>query len=340
MRKIIFNTFKYISFLAIGLLIFWFLYRKIEWAEMKSALKELKYIFIVLSVLFGLLSQYSRAIRWRMLIKPLGYNPGIRNTFLSVLVLYFVNLIVPRAGEVARCTVLSRTDKIPFTKLVGTVFVERLADILMLLVLAVIIFATNISIVFRFFEENPGVTQKLGELFTIKNIVILVIAGISLLLLFYLLFKRLKKSSIKNKLIDIKHQFVEGIKSIAHMQSKWAFIGHTVFIFFMWLIMLYVVFLAFEPTEHLTIRAGSVTFLMGGLAMLAPVQGGIGPWHFMVVETLLLYGIPEKQGLIFAAVAHTSTSLVYILWGGIALLVLVVLYGNKTIRLKPTENKS
>ena len=124
------------------------------------------------------------------------------------------------------------------------------------------------------------------------------------------------------------------------MKNKWAFICHTIFIFFMWLIMLYVVFLAYEPTEHLTMRAGMVTFLMGGLAMLAPVQGGIGPWHFMVVETLILYGIPEKQGLIFAAVAHTSTNLIYILWGGIALLVLIVLYGNKTIQLKPAENKT
>ncbi len=340
MRKIVFNTIKYLSFLAVGLVIFWLLYRKIEWTEVKSALKELKYGFIFLSIIFGLMSQYSRALRWKMLIKPLGYNPGIRNTFLSILVLYFVNLIVPRAGEVARCTVLSRTDKIPFTKLVGTVFVERLADVLMLLFLAVIIFASNISIVFQFFEENPGVSQKLNDLLTFRNMVILAFGFIIFLLLVYLLFKRLKKSRIKGKLVDLKNQFVEGIKSIAHMKKKWAFIGHTAFIFLMWLVMLYVVFLAYEPTEHLTIRAGMVTFLMGGLAMLAPVQGGIGPWHFMVVETLMLYGIPENQGLIFAAVAHTSTNLIYMVWGGIALLVLIVLYGNKTIRLKPADNQS
>ena len=340
MRKIVFNTFKYISFLAVGLIIFWFLYRKIEWSEMKSALRDLKYGFIFLSIIFGLLSHYSRAIRWKMLIKPLGYNPGIRNTFLSILVLYFVNLIVPRAGEVARCTVLSRTDKIPFTKLVGTVFVERMADILMLFVLAVIIFATNISIVFRFFEENPMVSHKINEFFTTKNMVIIALGGILLLFLLYIVFKRLKKSRIKGKMVDLKNQFIEGIKSIAHMKSKWAFIGHTAFIFFMWLIMLYVVFLAYEPTEHLSLRVGMVTFLMGGLAMLAPVQGGIGPWHFMVVETLMLYGIPKKQGLIFAAIAHTSTNLVYILWGGIALLILIFLYGNRTIRLKPNESKN
>jgi hypothetical protein len=340
MKKIIFNTFKYLAFLAIGLIIFWFLYRKVEWAEIKSALRALNYFYIFLSVIFGLLSQYSRAIRWRMLIKPLGYNPGIRNTFLSVMILYFVNLIVPRAGEVARCTVLSRTDKIPFTKLVGTVFVERLADVLMLLFLALIIFATNISIVFRFFEENPDVTGKLNSLLTVRNLVILTLAGIVFILLLFVLFRKLKKSKIKDKLVDLKNQFMEGIKAIAHMKSKWAFIGHTAFIFLMWLVMLYVVFLAYEPTKHLSIRVGMVTFLMGGLAMLAPVQGGIGPWHFMVVETLMLYGIPKKEGLIFAAIAHTSTNLIYIVWGGMALLILLLIYGNKTIRFKPVNNKT
>jgi hypothetical protein len=106
----------------------------------------------------------------------------------------------------------------------------------------------------------------------------------------------------------------------------------------MWLIMLYVVFLAYEPTSHLTLRVGMVTFLMGGLAMLAPVQGGIGPWHFMVVETLILYGIPKTQGLIFAAVAHTSTNLIYIVWGGAALIYFIFKYGNRIIRLKTAEN--
>lgn len=337
MRKIIFNTIKYLSFLAVGLLIFWFLYRKIEWAEVKSALKELKYVFIFLSIIFGLLSQYSRAIRWKMLITPLGYNPGIRNTFLSVLILYFVNLILPRAGEVARCTVLSRTDDIPFTKLVGTVFVERLADVIMLLILAVIIIPMNFSVIIGLFHRNPDLAQNIDRLLSVKNLIILVLAGVLFLFLLYVLFRRLKRSKLRDKLIDLKDQFIEGIRSIAHMKNKWAFIGHTAFIYLMWLIMLYVVFLAYKPTEHLTIADGMITFLMGGLAMLAPVQGGIGPWHYMVVITLEVLNIPEKNGLIFAAVAHTSTNLIYILWGGIALIIIIAKYGNRAIRLKPTE---
>ena len=154
---------------------------------------------------------------------------------------------------------------------------------------------------------------------------------------YFLLKGRLRKSSKKGKLVEIRDHFIDGIKSIARMEKKWLFIGHTAFIFLMWLIMLYVVFLAYEPTKDVTLRAGTVVFLMGGLAMIAPVQGGIGPWHFMVAETLILYGISRNDGLIFALIAHTTTNLIYIVLGGVALLILVMKYGNKALRFRPAE---
>ena len=334
MKKIVFNTLKYLLLFSIGVIIFWFLYRKIEWSEITGALKGLNYFWIFLSIVFGLLSQLSRAIRWKMLMKPLDYNPRLSNTFLSVMVLYFVNLIIPRAGEVARCGVLAKTDKIPFTKLVGTVFVERLADTIMLFFLALIIFASNIPIVVKFFEDNPKITENLQNLITIKYILIFCLLIVVGIVGYRLLKRRLKRSSKKGRIVELKDQFVAGVKSIASMKGKWLFLAHTLFIFLMWLMMLYVVFLAYEPTKHMTLRAGMVIFLMGGLAMLAPIQGGIGPWHYMVVQTLLLYGIEKKTGLIFALIAHTSTNLIYILFGGIAAIILVFRYGSSSISFK------
>jgi uncharacterized protein (TIRG00374 family) len=334
MKKVIFNSLKYILFFAIGVLIFWMIYRKIEMKELAKALREVNYFWIVVSVFFGFLSNLSRAIRWKMLIKPLGYNPRLSNTFMSIFVLYFVNLIIPRAGEVARCTVISRTDKIPFTKLVGTVFVERMADFIMLVVLSIIIFAMNIPIIAQFFTDHPEMTEKIWGLITFKNIIFLILIISAIVFILRYVRGRLRKSHRKGKLAEIKEHFILGLKSIMHMENKWYFIGHTAFIFFMWLMMLYVIFLSYSPTAHLTIRNGMVVFLMGGLAMLAPIQGGIGPWHFMVYETLLLYGVPIDQGKIFALIAHTSTNLIpYILFGGIAMLILVA----RTGRLKKTE---
>lgn len=336
MKNIIFNTIKYLLFFAIGVFIFWLLYREIEWQELVTALKGLKYQWLALSLFFGLLSHFSRAIRWKMLIKPLGYNPSLWNTYLSVLVLYFVNLVLPRAGEVARCTVISRTDKVPFTKLVGTVFIERLADMIMLFVLAIIIIASNLQVVGRIFSQNPELSENLLKILSPKYLVFIFLGLFLVVLILYLVRKHLRKSSKKNKLSELKNQFIDGIKSIVHMKTKWLFFGHTVFIFLMWLCMLYVVFLAFEPTEQLTVRIGTVVFLMGGLAMLAPVQGGIGPWHFMVIITLQAYDIGYSDASIFALVAHTSTNLIYILFGGLALLILILKYG-KAVRLRPLE---
>lgn len=124
------------------------------------------------------------------------------------------------------------------------------------------------------------------------------------------------------------------------MEKKWLFIGHTVFIFLTWLIMLYVVFLAYKPTEHVSIQAGMVAFLMGAIAMIAPVQGGIGPWHFMVSETLVIYGVSRANGLIFALIAHTTTNLIYILIGGIALIMILLKYGNRAIRLQAEDKQT
>ena len=106
------------------------------------------------------------------------------------------------------------------------------------------------------------------------------------------------------------------------MERKWLFLGHTALIFTSWLLMLYVVFLAYGPTAHLPLRVGMITFLMGGLAMLAPVQGGIGPWHFMVYETLFIYGIDKADGKIFALIAHATTNLIYLVLGLLALLII------------------
>lgn len=272
-----------------------------------------------------------------MLIKPMGYNPKTSNTFLSILVLYFVNLIVPRAGEVARCTVLSQTDKIPFTKLVGTVFIERVADVIMLLLLAVIIFASNIALVVKFFNDNIDLQSKIDMLADPKVILLGIVILLVLVFVTIFLIRKLMKSKLRDTIIHLKDQFVEGIKTIVHMEKKWLFVFHTISIFFLWLIMLYIVFLAYEPTSDLTLRAGMLVFLMGGLAMLAPVQGGIGPWHFMVIQTLLLFDISSTDGKIFAAIAHTSTNLIYLLIGGAALVFLIFKYGRGKIKLSSEE---
>jgi hypothetical protein len=328
MLKRFLNIFKYFIFLGLGILVFWWVYKDEPFDKYKSAFKDLNYFWILLSIFFNILSQLSRAVRWNMLIKPLGYKPRLLNSYLSVLILYFVNILLPRAGEVFRCTILSRYEKIPFAKLAGTVFVERMADFFTLILLVFVIILSQLSVFVTFFNTHAEVKENLIQLFSMHNILLgfFVLLILIIALLAFNSYYNRKKTDRRNTFIKkirlIKQNFFVGIQSIGKLENKWLFIGHTFFIFTMWLFMLYVIFLAYEPTSHLTLQTGMITFLMGGLAMLAPVQGGIGPWHFMVYETLFIYGINKADGKVFALIAHASTNLIYLFFGLAALLII------------------
>lgn len=328
MRKKLLNIFKYLIFLGIGILVFWWVYKDESMAQYKTTVRNLNYFWIVVSLFFSILSVISRAIRWNMLITPMGYKPRLYNSFLSVLIMYLINLLIPRAGEVFRCTILSRYDKIPFAKLAGTVVIERMADLVMLMILAIVIIASQLGVFFTFFNSHPDVKANIANLFSLRNMITAVLVISVLLVAFFVLRKYFRKKTYRQKsrlsrrIQLLKRNFMTGIKSILQMEKKWLFIGHTLFIFTAWLLMLYVVFLAYEPTSHLSLEIGMITFLMGGLAMLAPVQGGIGPWHFMVYETLFIYGIDKADGKIFALIAHATTNLIYLVFGLLALLII------------------
>jgi len=315
--KLIQKILIYSFFLGLGLLLFWWLYKDLDWKRLMQGFRITNYYWILISIIIGLFSHYIRSIRWNMLITPLGYHPKISNIFLSILIMYFTNLLVPRAGEVARCTVLARYEKIPVSKLIGTMVVERIADIITMITLLIIILVVNIGIVKEFFIQNPTVRINMNRLFSLSNILIALTLTVGFIILLFV-FKPFNHTKFGSTILKIKKGFTEGIQSILKLDNRWYFMGHTLLIFVCWLFMLYVVFKAFPPTQHLTIEAGMFTFLMGGLAMLAPVQGGIGAWHYMVIKSLFLFGISEESGKIFALVAHTSTNLIYLIFGLIA----------------------
>jgi len=349
MKKIFINIVKFITFLGIGIILLWGIFGDVGWENLKSALRSVNYFWIAVSVIFSILSQVSRAVRWNMLIVQLGYKPRLFNTFLSVLFLYLVNLFLPRAGEVGRCKILSKYEKIPFSKLAGTVFAERSADFITLILLTVLIISTQISKIkqifdrerihniFEFLKKPKEMANNIGSHASIispKNILLAI--GIIIAVVFVIIeirefLKRRKEHkgmTIKQKLNEFKNNLIEGIKTIIRLKNKWYFIGHTFFIFLMWLLMFYVVFLAYGPTKHLSIYIGATTFIMGGLAMVLPIPGGIGSWHFMVILTLSVYGIAINEGKIFALIAHSATNLIYIILGLMAYLWLITSKGS------------
>ncbi len=324
MSKIFSNIVKFTLFFSIGAFLFWITYKDQNATELLETVKfKVNYWWILLSLTFGLLSHISRTIRWNLLIQPLGKQPRFINTFLAVMVGYFANLALPRMGEISRCGIISRYEKLSFTQVLGTVVLERILDILMLLVFLIITLVTQYNIIADFFNNNPSVGNKLSTIFASAYTLYTVIAFI---LIFLLLKKRFKETKLFQKINRLISNFIDGFKTVKNLNNKWSFIAHTIFIWIMYYLMIYVCFFAFGFTSNLPAIAGLTVFVMGSLGMVAPVQGGIGAWHFMVIGTLMIY-LPNVANIknlagSFALVVHGSQTLMIIVMGTLSVIAL------------------
>lgn len=320
MKKKILNILKYVLFTSLGVGMFWLVYRDQDFTHIFNVLKnEVNYSWVALSLFLGLLSHISRTLRWKIALEPLGEKPKTSNTFITIMASYFMNLLLPRMGEFVRCGLLSKYEKIPFTKLFGTVVTERIVDVIMLFVLLLLMAILEMDKLIAFSDHNPGVVEKIQSMLSspILWIAIIFILGS---VIFYV--KISKKKGKENKITELLHEFGAGIKSILAMKRYKAYIIHTVFIWTMYFLMLYFYFFSLEFTRHLNIEAALTTFTMTSFSMVAPVQGGIGAWHFMAEQSLLLYGIESANGKLFALLAHSSTNIFVLILGAVCLIIL------------------
>jgi glycosyltransferase 2 family protein len=328
LRKIAVKVIQFLSFFAIGAFLFWLIYKDQDIDHIKSVLKnDVKYLWIVLSLIIGFFSHISRTVRWSLMIKPISHKPRLVNTFLAVMVGYLMNMAIPRMGEISRCGVLARYEKISFTKLLGTVVAERAIDMVSLLLLLLLVVISQFGQVIHFLGENPEIEARLLAAVTSPLLIAGLLMGIVLVIalrrtLQHTLFFR----KVKGILINLK----EGFISIRSVEKKGWFIFHSVAIWVLYYLMLYVVFFAFDFTSHLSLLAGLTTFVLASFGMVAPVQGGMGAWHFMAIEALALYGVAKENGVIFAFVAHTAMTVMIIVLGIISLLVLPFINQKKT----------
>ena len=330
-KKVLFS----IIFFITGLTLFYLVYRNFNFSELKKSLLEIRFEWIIVSIIFGLISQFIRALRWKILINTMGYKPRTGNLFLSVIILYFTNLIIPRGGEVSRCAVVSKYEKVPFVKLVGTVFIERITDLFTFLIILLVLVIWQ----FSFFEtvmNYPGFQMDFSSLH-LKLFPVLIIFILTTILIFAMVkFKIFTKIYLKLK--HLKGEFIEGISVILHMREKLKFIVYTFTIFLLWLLMLYAVFFAYPPTDKLSFMVAVLTYTFGTLAYLLPIQAGIGTWHFIVINCLFFYGIDKESGMIFALIAHTFTNLIYLIFGPVAMALLPVV-NNKNIEYQKINLK-
>jgi len=185
--------------------------------RIKSVLKnDLNYFWIGASLLVGLLSHISRTLRWGLMIEPIGHKPRFINTFMAVMVGYLMNMAFPRMGEISRCGVLARYEKISFTKLIGTVVAERLVDMISLLILLGIVILSQFGKMIHFVQQNPEIKEKFSAVFSSPYLII----GVIILVILFLVFRKtFKHTSFFKKIIEILNNFKEGFISIHRIKS-------------------------------------------------------------------------------------------------------------------------
>ena len=248
------------------------------------------------------------------MLEPLGYKPKYANNVMAVLIAYLVNLIVPRAGEFARATVMTKYEDIPFEKAFGTIVSERIADMIMLL--------SIISVAFLLQTELLSQYLFKGDSSGAKYVIYAFIAVIILVFLLFLLIKKSKNAFVQ-KIQNFVLGLIQGVVSIFKMKKKWAFIFHTVFIWTMYLLMFYVTIFALPETSNLPFSAIIVGFVVGGLSM-ALTNGGLGTYPIFVASAITLYGVAENPALAFGWIMWTAQTVMVLVFGGLSFLLLPV----------------
>jgi len=297
MRKKLLISVKYIFFIALAIFFVWLSLRHLnaeKWEELKAALSRANYLLLLPVVILLVLSHWIRALRWRMLIEPMGYTPSRMNAFLGVLIGYFVNLGAPRLGEVLKCTILARYEKIPANKLIGTIVAERAFDIICLVLLFAITIITQFDVIGAFVGAKiyPFFLNKAGH-FSLNKIIILLAAIVVFLLILRYLLARFAHIDyvlrIKLLIAGIWH----GLTSVRYVKNKWMFLFQTVLIWLLYLLSTWLGFFALEQTRHLSLASAAVVLAMGSVGMIVS-PGGIGAYPLMVQQTISLYGIAEE----------------------------------------------
>jgi uncharacterized protein (TIRG00374 family) len=303
---------KYLIMLLIGVGILYLAFRGQDLQKIWLEIKTANLFYVIISALSVLIAYVLRALRWQMLYRSIHYQVSFLNVYHGVIIGYFANLALPRFGEVVRCSVMRKTENVPVFSSLGTVITERLFDVLVLFLtgLAMLVFQYDVVIDFLYHRIYQNIANHLMRV----NYVWLVAFGIIMILclgaLFYLLRRRVGK-----KFLRIFVSLRQGFGSYSKMKNKWLFLLCTFAIWSFYLISMYCCLYAIPSTSNLHFNAAFTALVFSGFAMAAPVQGGIGVFHWMVAQSLVLYAISFKDGLAYATIIHSSQILLILVLG-------------------------
>lgn len=321
------NIIQYLFFLFLGIFLLWLCFRNIDLGQTLEHIKEARLLWMFLSLLFLFTSLFFRALRWNILLNSVGCKTRSTSTFCSVLIAYMANLAVPRIGEVARCAVLSRKENTPFDKAFGTVISERIFDMIVLLLLALVVVVAQWSLLgdmvlswFRPFVSlmNDNVWVMLAALALLSLLVLLTIIFIRRLRL------GLRNGNHSNPAVKFLSGLIAGLQSILRMDKKGLFMFYTLMLWVLYIPMTWLPFMMFEETSLLTMIDAITLLGISTIGFVVPVPGGVGTYHglVMVLLPILDEGISSARALSFATINHAVQSMFYVVAGIISYVIM------------------
>ncbi len=285
--------------------------------QMKGYFRNANYNYVLISLFWAVIGYVLRAYRWKYTLNHIGFQSDFKLNFLAVSIGYFVNLSIPRSGEISRALILKKYQNIPFDKGFGTIIAERIVDFIILL--AIIIGSVII--------EFSKLKDFLLLYIPITKLIVLLLIGFLLFLLFLYLYNYSKWKFIlmlKSKIEGIK----DGALSVYNLPNKTPFLVYTLLIWLSYVLMFYYSTLTLNATNSITFGTILVAFVIGSLT-IAFTNGGFGFFPVLIAQILFLYGIPKEAGNAFGWIVWTSQLIITVVLGGFSFLILPILYRKK-----------
>ncbi|MFZ5978918.1 MAG: flippase-like domain-containing protein [Hydrotalea flava] len=331
---------KYLFFLGLGIFLVWWSLHQIpanQWGEFTGALTHAKYILFIPVFFILTLSHILRALRWKILMQPMGYKPSVINTYFAVMIGYLANLAVPRLGEVLKCTLLARYEKVPAEKLVGTIVAERAFDVLSLGIVFLLALLTQYEIIgdyaIQLFKET--FQSKSGGISVRKMAIAMGILLIIIVIIRHW-FNRFAHLKLVIQLKKIIRGIWEGLSSIKDIEQKGLFIFYSFGIWLLYLLGTWVGFYATVGTNGLAIPVAFSALAFASIGMIV-TPGGIGAYAYLMAMVLEKNGIAFGIGYANGTLQWFAQFIIILIWGFVCL-GLLPWYNKK--RMVPTSQAS
>ena len=306
-EKILKNIAKIALPLLIAGALLFYMYRDFDFSEAKRIfLHEMNVWWLLASLVPITLSHVMRGLRWLITLEPLGYKPKKGDSIDSIFIAYASNIVIPRVGEVSRCAVLSKYDGVPFSKALGTLVAERLIDMLLVLLFVCVMLLTQLDVFVSLFAQTGTNEGALTALFTSPKTYIIIAVVIAVCALLWL---GLKKTKLYAKIKQMVRGFIDGLLSLKTMHRKGLFLFYTIGIWIGYFLEFYLAFFCFPFTAELSVVQALVIFAAISLAIIIPTPNGAGPWHFVVISMMTLYGVSQTDASSFALIVHAFQTL-------------------------------